>query len=199
MKELILGIGFNDKTKETRFLGKDTKEYAIWYSMLVRCTQKYWDKRPTYIGTTCSENFKSYAFFYEWCQSQVGFSNIDENGRSWNLDKDVLVKGNKVYSEDTCVFVPSRINSLLIKSNSTRGDYPLGVSLDKKNSKFVARCHNDTKHSKYIGHFKTVEEAFKAYKVFKESYVIQVAEDYKYQLDLRVYSSLLNYKVEITD
>lgn len=105
----VSGIGVKGLEYSTKVDGKMAREYRLWTDMLLRCTEKFWIKRPTYIGTTCSENFKSYTYFYEWCNKQIGFGNKDENGKSWNLDKDLLVKGNKVYSEDTCVFCTSKV------------------------------------------------------------------------------------------
>lgn len=70
-----------------------------------------------------SENFKHYTYFQDWCSKQVGF-----NVEGFALDKDTLVKGNKVYSEDTCCFVPQEINSLMTKANARRGTYIIGVN-----------------------------------------------------------------------
>ena len=174
------------------------KEYSLWRSMLERCTEKCWSISPAYIGTTCSENFKSYSFFYEWCQQQVGFLSKDDKGNCWQLDKDLLVKGNKIYSEDACVFVPSRINKLLTKCDNARGKYPLGVYLCKQTNKFVASCRNNS-NSICLGFFFTPDEAFQAYKTYKEALIKQIANEYRSQLDPRAYDALLNYTVEITD
>ena len=190
---LVHGIGVKGMDYPAWENGKDTKEYALWSSMLERCTKKLWIKRPTYTGTTCSENFKSYTFFYEWCQEQKGFSEL------WQLDKDILVKGNKTYSEDTCVFVPQRLNKLLIKSDASRGDFPLGVSWYNLTKKFQSRCHDGSGKSKHLGYFTDSEQAFQAYKTFKEALIKDVANEYKDKLDPRAYQALLNYRVEITD
>lgn len=171
----------------------------MWSNMLLRCTQKYWSKHPTYTGTTCSENFKDHTFFYEWCQTQVGFGNRDDNGHGWQLDKDLLVKGNKLYSEDTCVFVPKRINALLIKCNNSRGDLPIGVSFDKEKLKFMAACSDGKGKIKKIGRYLSINDAFQAYKTFKEALIKEVANEYKEQLDPRVYEALMNYEVNEND
>lgn len=193
--ELVKGIGFNDRKSPVSVGGRHTKEYALWNSVLHRCTEKFWLDRPTYKGTTCSENFKSYSFFYKWCQTQIGFGNKDENGRSWHLDKDILLKGNNIYSDDTCVFVPARINTLLIKCDASRGDWPVGVFWDKKRGMFKAQSRDGNSKKKHLGCFKTLEESFKAYKTFKEAVIKEVANEYKDQLDPRAYQALLNYEV----
>ena len=96
--------------------------------MLCRCYSDAIKKRcPTYIDCEVSDNFKRYEYFYEWCHKQIGFSNKD-----WHLDKDLLTKGNKVYSEEYCVFLPKEINLMLIKSTASRGEYLIGVYWDKK-------------------------------------------------------------------
>jgi len=153
--KIVKGLGIKDVKYPANI-----KEYDLWRQMICRCTEEYLSKRPSYVGTSCSENFKSYTFFYEWCQEQVGFGNIDEKGNCWQIDKDLLVKGNKLYSEDTCVFVPLAVNCLLTKRQSKRGVLQIGVSIHKKTGKFVARCSNGAGVSKHIGLFCTPQEAF---------------------------------------
>ncbi len=198
MGKLVQGIGINDNTYPTQ---KDLvlcDEYQQWSGMLFRCTQKYWNNKPTYIGTTCSENFKNYSFFYEWCNKQTGFGNKDEDGKVWCLDKDILIKGNKTYGENACVFVPPRVNTLLIKADKVRGDYPIGVSREKTSGKFKACCFfRDV--NKHLGRYTTPLEAFMVYKTYKEALIKDVANQYKTQLDPRAYQALMNYEVEITD
>jgi hypothetical protein len=194
----IYGIGINNGKYPANQNREQLREYKLWVEMLRRCTPEYPVKYPTYLGTTCSNNFKSYSFFYEWCHEQVGFNNKDEYGRSWQLDKDILFKGNKHYSEETCVFVPHRINCMLIKANKARGNYPIGVCWWVTESKYVAECR-DGKKAKRLGTYNTPEEAFKAYKLYKECLIKQVAEQYRCVIDTRTYQALIDYEVEILD
>lgn len=197
---LVCGIGENSgKYAATDVDNKTVKEYRAWMNMLLRCTEKWWGKDKCYTGTTCSENFKSYSFFYEWCNRQIGFKNKDSKGKGWQLDKDILIKGNKLYSEDTCVFVPQRINKLLIKCDSSRGEYPLGVHWNKKLSKFSASCSSVDNGREYLGLFNTQQEAFQVYKTFKEALIKKVAEGYKNLIDERAYQALMNYEVNEND
>ena len=113
----VFGVGVVGTKYPSEVNRVKTKEYVLWTHMLRRCYSDYFKKKyPTYIDCAVSENFKSYEYFYEWCQNQIGFGN---NG--WHLDKDLLLKGNKIYSENTCVFIPSEINSLLVKREALRG------------------------------------------------------------------------------
>ena len=141
-----------------------------------------------------SDKFKSYEYFYEWCHKQVGFNN-----QGWHLDKDLLIKGNKVYSENTCVFIPAEVNTLLIKREALRGEHLIGVSWSKRNKAFRARVNKNKGESEHLGYFKTEVEAFNAYKQAKESFVKEQAEKYKSQIDPRAYNALMKYTVEITD
>lgn len=195
--KLIQGIGTNKGEYPSRNGGKHLKEYQLWVDMLKRCGNKLHTKHLTYTGTTCSENFKSYTFFYEWCQEQVGFNLRDEKHRVWCLDKDILIKGNKLYGEDTCVFIPQRLNKLLTKADKNRGDYFIGVARPR-GCRFVANCVKDNINIR-IGTYDTEQEAFEAYKLFKEALIKEVANEYRTQLDPRAYQALLNYTVEITD
>ena len=199
MNRLVYGIGFNDGKYLSKVNGKAPREYDAWRHLLLRCTEKYWEKKPTYTGTTCSNNFKNYSYFYEWCHRQVGFGNKDEKDKSWHLDKDILVRGNKFYSEDGCIFVPQRINKLLIKSEASRGEWPVGVSWRKNVKKFEAQCNTGGGKQQHLGFFTTPHEAFLSYKTFKEVLIKQVASEYKHLIDGRVYQALMAYKLNEND
>ena len=190
---LVYGVGVSGIKYPSTINGRNTKEYDLWYSMLVRCySNTYKKKYPTYEGCEASENFKSYEYFYEWCHKQVGFGMSD-----FELDKDLLVKGNKIYSENICVFIPQEINSLLIKRESSRGEHLIGVSWNKRNKAFVAMVSRSKGKPEYLGYFKTELEAFKAYKVAKESFIKEQANKWKDKIDERAYNALMNYEVSI--
>lgn len=199
MKSLVCGIGYNDNEFKSYSNKKIVKEYKLWADMLLRCTTKYWDKHPTYLGTNCSTNFKSYSFFHEWCQQQVGFGNLGNDNREWQIDKDLLVKNNTIYSEEACIFLPQEINSLIIDRRFGRGEYPVGVYFDSKWKKYVSRCCAGNGNKIFLGSFSCPVDAFQAYKTFKEAYIKQVAEQYKSQIDPRAYKALLEYEVNIDD
>ena len=195
----VHGVGIIGAKYPATVNGVLTKEYILWHSMLVRCysdTSK--KKNPTYEGCKCSENFKSYEYFYDWCHKQIGFDN-DGDGNPFQLDKDLLVKGNKVYNESTCVFLPKEINLLLIKRESLRGEYLIGVYWHKTNKAFVARVAKNKGKQEYLGSFKTGLEAFNAYKEAKEAFVKEQANKWKDKIDPRAYNALMSYEVSIDD
>jgi hypothetical protein len=115
------------------------------------------------------------------------------------LDKDILYKGNKVYSPETCVFVPERINILFVKSDKIRGEYPIGVTWRKDRGRFSSRCCDAHGTYKPLGCYDTVEGAFNAYKTFKEKVIKQVADEYKHLIPNKLYQAMYNYQVEIND
>ena len=172
-----------------------TKEYMLWKSMLQRCySDAYQKKRPTYEGCKVSDNFLYYEYFYEWCHKQIGFNNKD-----WQMDKDLLIKGNKVYSEDSCIFLPREINQLLVKCTASRGEHLIGVCWCNTKKAFVARVSKNKGKQEFLGYFNTEIEAFKAYKQAKESFVKEQAKKWKSQIDDRAYEALMNYTVNIND
>lgn len=191
--KLVRGVGYNDGKYKSSINGKDIRESNLWRSMLQRCYDpSAIERRPTYSDCTVSENFKSFSYFYEWCQNQIGFN------EGFALDKDLLKKGNKIYAEDVCVFLPKEINKALVSKKSARGDLPIGVSFNKKTRRFVAKCSVNGK-TIYVASSTCPIEAFKKYKIFKEGYLKSLANIYKRTLDPRAYSALINYNVEITD
>lgn len=200
MSKLVCGVGISEKGefKRTVLVGSkqvETREYKLWRNMLQRCySEKLHRKHPTYAGCTVSDDFKYFQRFAKWCQLQVGFG-LD----GYHLDKDVLLKGNKLYSEETCVFVPSNINLLLIKRHARRGEYPIGVNWYELDQKYRASCSEGGGKSKHLGYFTTPEAAFLVYKAFKETLIKRLAQEYYGIIDHRVYEALLAYEVNITD
>ena len=193
-KPTILGVGYLGEASTVGEDGDHTKEYKLWRGVLERCYSKsYHKRRPSYIGCSASEYFKNYTYFAEWCNKQVGFDN-----EGWHLDKDILVKGNRLYSEDTCCFVPLEVNALFTKNDRLRGDLPIGVTR-RAGSKRYRSVFTKNNKMQNCGSFETITEAFLAYKTAKEAYIKEVAERWKDQIDLKVYEALINYEVEITD
>lgn len=114
LKPTKSGVGVVGYKYKTSSNGTSLPHYNYWSGMLTRCyDEKFKDKYPTYKDCTCSDNFKQYTYFYEWCEQQKGFNTFDENGNIFELDKDLLFKDNKLYSEYTCVFLPKEVNALV--------------------------------------------------------------------------------------
>lgn len=176
----------------SRIEGVLVAQYQLWSSIIQRCYDpKYQIKQPSYKGCVVSDNFKKYEYFYDWCSKQIGFGN-----EGWQLDKDILGNGEASYHEDHCVFIPQYINILFNNNPKNRGKYPLGVSVNSSGQLF-AYISKWGKHT-FLGNFNTEIEAFNAYKTAKESYVKEVAEKYKDQVDHRVYQYLNNFKLEVS-
>ena len=179
--------------------GKDTDEFKIYHHMLMRCySPKYQEEKSTYKGCEVEEYLLNFQHMGEWIEKNY----YEVPGEIMCLDKDILYKGNKVYSRNTCIFVPERINLLFTKSNKVRGDCPIGVRLTKSGN-YQARCNNGYGKSIHLGTYSTKEKAFKAYKEYKEKVIKEVIDSYEGRIPEPFYSKLkvamYNYKVEIDD
>ena len=191
----VYDVGISGTKYPPTINGVKTKEYGLWQNMLERCySDTFKKKRPTYEGCEASENFKSFEYFYEWCQNQIGFGN-----EGWHLDKDLLTKGNKVYSEDSCIFIPNEINLLLTKRTTSRGKHLIGVCWHNASKSFIAMVNKNKGKQEYLGCFKTELEAFNAYKQAKEAFVKEQANKWKGKIDDRAYEALINYEVSVGD
>ena len=179
--------------------GKLTYEYKIYYSMIQRCYDlKYQKKEPTYKNCTVEDYLLNFQHMGEWINENY----YEVPGEKMHLDKDILCKGNKTYSRDTCIFVPQRINKLFTKRDNDRGDCPIGVS-DLPSGNYRVDCSNGYGKSVYLGTYSTKEEAFRIYKQYKEKVIKEVIDSYKGIIPEPHYSRLkeamYNYEVEIDD
>lgn len=179
---------------------KDRKVVNLWNNMLGRAfDDKRHAVRSDYKGVTVCEEWLNFQNFAKWFYSQQFHNAIDDHGRSYHLDKDIIVKGNKIYSPENCCFVPNEINVLLTKRRKSRGDNPIGVQFHKKTQKFQASLSVGGIKNKYLGLYSSQVEAFQAYKEAKESYIKEVAEKWKGRISEKVYLGLLNYEVSVED
>ena len=186
-----LGVG--------RHLPSNRVVYRAWSRVLERAYSEKWlIAYPCYAGTKVSEEWHNFQNFAEWCEGQKFFNARDDKGKRYALDKDILVKGNKTYSPETCCFVPAELNSLLITANKVRDILPVGVSFYKKTGKFKASGGFYGK-AKHIGYYETPEEAFIAYKKAKESYIKEMANLWEGRIEDKVYEALKEYSVDIYD
>lgn len=173
--------------------------YKTWLRMIRRCYDPYTlntDKHRRYRNVTVCEEWHNFQNFAKWYEKN--YYEID--GERMDLDKDILIKGNKVYSPEACCFVPHSINTLFIKCDKTRGELPIGVTEFKtqKGVKYRSRfsfCGKEVS----LGYFDNVNKAFNAYKVTKENHIREVANRYKHRIPKNLYDALLAYKVEVMD
>lgn len=196
----VCGVGMiGDKYPASKNY-KHLKEYIAWKSMIHRCFDKNFKNiRCTYENAICCDEWLLYENFYEWLHSQDNFEKW-LNGDRWAIDKDILYKGNEIYSPQTCCLVPNNVNILFVKSDSDKGILPIGV---KKNGKgYSSTCSNPfTNKIEYLGTTSTQEQTFQLYKSYKEDIIKRVArEEYlKGNIIESCYNAMMNYEVEITD
>ena len=190
------GVGYiGDGLYKPSQNGIQTKCYDVWNHMLQRCYSELCrEKYPTYEDCYVCDEWLNYQNFAEWYENNY----YEVGDEQMNLDKDILYKGNRVYSPETCIFVPHRINSLFIKSNNTRGKCPIGVNFDARYNKYNSHCNNGN-GIVWLGSFDNMIDAFQVYKDFKENLIKQVADEYRDFIPYELYNVLYNYEVDIND
>lgn len=196
----VYGVGYIGEGKyKCKENGKPTRVYYTWQNMMQRCyDEKLHEKHPTYIGCKICEEWHNFQNFARWYKE----SYYAIKGERMELDKDILCKGNKIYSSETCIFVPQTINSLFIKSDKSRGESVIGAS--PKNDKYVVRCHiinpkTGKSKQEHLGVYETQEKAFEVYKYYKEKNIKEVADYYKEHIPQKLHNAMYEYEVEITD
>lgn len=190
MSKSFYGIGFNSKGKhKVSVKGVHTPAYKTWRNMIERCyCLKYQARQPTYIGCSVDDEWRDFQDFAEWFEAH------EYSNHGYQLDKDILIPGNKIYSPDRCVFVPSQLNNLLLDSGAVRGQYPQGVRFYKNTNRFRASISINTKR-KHLGYFDTELEAYQAYKKAKEANVKRMALEWQDRIADNVFDALMNWQL----
>ena len=183
----VYGTGITD-IKMVDYEGSILKSYLCWKSMLRRClSDKFKNTHKTYSDCVVSNDWLLYSTFKTWYDKKY----ID----GYQLDKDVICVGNKIYSEHTCCFLPPELNSL-IQSHTTKNDGYTGVTYYPKNRKLVCRVSSSLLDKKRcVGLFDTKEEAWEQYKNVKSSRIKEAALKYKDIIDERAFNNLINWRI----
>ncbi|MCD7819683.1 MAG: hypothetical protein LUH07_11630 [Lachnospiraceae bacterium] len=187
----VCGVGYHGCSD----VDHDSQAYIKWKNMIERCyNQNTLKWHPAWTGcTVCDEwlNFSNFRFWYEAHEYEA---------KSLSLDKDILMKGNRVYCPEFCALVPKDINLLMIGAKGRdRHGLPIGVYKDNRSKKkYWAEMEAFGKNIR-IGRYMTPEEAFQHYKEYKEGFLRKIAEQRKDKIPFAVYDALMNWKVEITD
>jgi hypothetical protein len=171
--KLLYGVGVNDADYVVQIKSKGwvCPYYQRWANMLKRCYSDTDHKaNPTYVGCTVCKDWELFSNFRNWV---IERGNVE----GWQLDKDLLCRGERIYSPDTCTFISGRLNTLLSDSRAIRGEFPLGVTYDHKNKKYRAKCklHGKTIH---LGRFNTALEAHLAWQKEKILRILESIDFY---------------------
>lgn len=185
-EKIVFGIGCIGNTQSRIQNGEKKKSYTIWYAMMQRCYKECFEKKTTYIDCIVCDEWLCYENFEKWFDKNY-YEIPDE---IMDLDKDILSKENKMYSPDTCIFVPQQINKYFVKRAPSKNGYPLGVYKNKSGT-YGARA---TYTNKRIGTFATAEEASNAYRQIKTESLHKTTNKYKKYLPKSIYDILISYK-----
>ena len=185
----VCGVGINDSWYATS-LKKNGKNYRCpfytrWKEMIRRCySEKFKLAKPTYEGCSVCDEWLTFSNFRKWMKTQ------DWEGKE--LDKDLIIAGNKIYGPDRCVFVSVNLNRLLTDNAASRGDHPLGVRFHKSTMKYIADCNIDGK-AKYLGLYNTAKQAEYAYLSFKSKLLIEISKGEEALSNKDIQSALLRH------
>ena len=192
----IHGVGFIGVGRHIVSKNKvHSKSYRTWRRIYDKCySEKYHKDHPTYKNCTIGTEWHNFQVFGDW---------FEENWKpwmdsSWHLDKDLLVKGNKMYSSETCCIVPQEINNIFVKHTVNCEGTPVNIRISKSRKKYEARIRKEG-IATHLKTCETLEEAFKVHKVAKEIRIKEIADKWKGLIAEKAYNAMYNWEVEITD
>ena len=155
----IFGVGVNDSSFATNKIidGKRKKHraYSAWYHILSRCyNRQSLDKNPTYADVEVCDEWLNFSGFFDWWK--------DNHVDGWDIDKDLLKVGNRVYSPETCIYIPHEINALCYRPSIKESSLPIGVYFDSEKSMYKSQCR-DGRTNVHLGYFNNANDAHRAW------------------------------------
>lgn len=186
-----LGVGYRGYGPfKTKVGVSHTEEYTKCGSMLTRCYSDKYIKNQNYIDCYVCDEWKNYQNFAKWYSEHKYVLSKDD---SLELDKDIKVIGNKIYSPDTCLLLPHRLNTIVLDRKNDRGNYALGVQKIKSGA-YIASCNGVNGEKIYLGRFESEEEASNSYNIAKKKIIEIVVKQYKNIIPDEVYDAVMKYK-----
>ena len=171
----VFGVGINDVERDVTWKTEDGKKgvcpvYRCWQNMLGRCYDaKFHLRHPSYLTCEVVDEWVRLSKFEIWMLDQ------DWNGKQ--LDKDIIVPGNKLYSPYTCAFITKQLNLFVMDTAATRGEWPIGVSWTKRDEAFKAEIRNPfTKRREGLGYYDNPDDAHLAWKRRKHTFACIYAD-----------------------
>jgi len=185
----VCGIGFSGVGRHGAWMdGKLSPVYLRWVNMMKRCYEVGGGGlNSSYDDCSVHPDWHNLQSFGDWACSQPNWGREE-----MDLDKDLLVRGNRIYGPDTCLLIPRRLNYLLVRRPKSKG---LPVGVHRVGERFEAKCRSADSTYASLGRFSCPDEAFAVYRAYKESVIRLVAEEQKDRIDPRLYEALMNYEV----
>lgn len=192
MTSLVSGVGsIGVGHHKSGSNGKHTDAYEKWQTMLLRCyNQNQIKRRPSYADCFVCDEWLNFQNFAEWLLNNPFY------GRGYQIDKDLLFDGNKIYEPSKCCLIPREINSMLTDKKRKASDMPTGVYLDKRYGTYRSKI-NMNGEVVYLGSFKNKEDAFSVYVEARETYVKSKALEWKGRIADDVFDALMIWKVRV--
>lgn len=185
----VFGVGINDAARPTRTVFKiagkqvttwECPYYSTWKSMLRRCYSERWlAMHPSYLGVYVCPEWHFLSSFALWMEGQ------DYSGM--HLDKDILSRGERVYSPETCVFIPEALNVFIADDRLNKGLWPTGVHFSPDKGKFIAQINYPTGKRRHLGAFLDPQDAHAAWRKEKHRIACEYAD---MQTDPRISQAL---------
>jgi hypothetical protein len=187
-KPSVFGVGYmGEGAYSSGADHKKSQSYSVYTKVIKRCyDENIYEKQPTYRDCTICSEWLCYNTFAEYYETNLFY------GLGYDLDKDLLVSGNKHYSAETCVMLPVEINRALAGNPVNETGY-YGVT--KKHNRYQSRCTIEGNERKYLGSFLTLEEASAAYVKAKEAYIKTLAEKWKGKIEDKAFIALMQWTV----
>jgi len=193
LAKLVHGVGINDADYniiEHKFIDGKWRAiwrcpfYLKWSGVIQRCYSEKWHKNhPKYSDCSAVPEWHYFMTFRAWMEKQ------DWEGKE--LDKDLLIPGNRVYGPDTCVFLDKKTNLFLRRIEITKEGKLTGVGWDERNRKFKSHsCDILSGKQKFLGFSDSRVEAHQKWLDFKMEQALILAEQQK---DFRISNAIVEY------
>ncbi len=180
----ICGVGYIGVGEyQTGTKTKHTEEYQNWTCMIRRCyDESLKDRYSAYYGDCIvCEEWHCFQTFAKWWNDNIYRVGTER----MHLDKDILVRGNRIYSPKTCLIVPQRIN-MLFKKKPNKYGLPSGIK-PRVNGKFEAQYRHES-----LGVYDTLEQATTAHDTKRTESIVEIAKEYRHTIPNRLYEALVS-------